>query len=1398
MMSDDLLPSPLSARAVRSYINFDGGDTIALDGSLQAELQSKGVAAIWQLLRTKGYAYLADEVGMGKTRQAMGVIATQFLSNPRSHVVIVCPGKTLQMQWAREWDTFIRTCYKALDDRLVSAVDGRPLQSLHLHERLSDFAKALLLNESRIHLLRYSSFSRPIWFSPKSADTPDGVLAQYVASLNEIGISQANQSEVKLVWQAAADKEGWRELLTAQLNEAFSGHVGTLLKSRCIDLVTLDEAQYLRHVENRQNTNLVHVFRGNVPKWQFLSATPLHSGEDDIKSLDSYLCRRPEGYDNSKACGNCTVRDSCTQAAYRMRRNSPDRVSAVTVLADFMVRRPRSFNDGNSPPRSHDKVGYRRYVRVASAASADPFLALTMAVVQKQLVGALNGQSNRFRQGECSSFESLAASVNRIQNDRDGNPSAVPEIDKQEYVGDRPPEKTPDRDIINRLNASFFSAMLPSLVRGNTPDPKYNLPHAKLTQVCDALTANNFLDGSLRKTVVFARRLDTVNELVLLLMSRFQGVIDSRINVWRDFLNQAASGITLREPVWLKEGFWVSRASDDNDPPEDTSKQEDDDAAGDGDQQLSNRAAGLAYFEAVKRASGTHTEHGKLKSFQSRLLTAPPKSGPFAGFLLPRPATINGLEEASVWDAAQLHWEQLLYTLLGADSSKPGYAWLFERAPMGESTWRLATLKRCLLQSMRQSDFLVDLYILNRFILTTPGSGGDVTLAPKLNWLLSVVESDLLPDALQRYLRNWKARFRLWLDHFDLIVDKCLPTGGDAKWERIYTNVDAAFSRMAPVAGRSGILSNKNAVTQFNFPTHPNILVCTDVLKEGVDMHLFCDDIVHYGVAWTSGDLEQRIGRIDRFGSKISRRIEAYTRPELAGMPRLNVEFPYLEGTLDRYQVERVMLAKVQSDMRLDLGKSAVEIGQITIGRLENPDEAGGVPQLAKAQYPACTLAVVDGAIESKGTFATVRQLGVRDPERTHAPEVGAMIVRKPWSGEFHPLLLQFLTSAIRGKKAARLVQQEYLAPLSQASTAPTLGVGDALQRSAPIAVSLLPYARDFQFEPECNTLTRQIRISDPFRSGVHRIQNVLLERMQDYLLLRTPVAGLSPESELPYWTSIINKENQCRSWGYLIYEKPVVWFVCFVLMPVGSLNGDMLETLSERVAKIGDHLQHLYCKGGDNQEWSYRARTSITDIAARHRAYFSERNHGFMTTVIDDLRAHGQLLAASEQWLSDGFATVLNTLYDKNLDERGLETLPISMLNNGVLQIRTKGPERFKIAAYLQLTPSRDEEDTLPPRLIWQVTTSTASRGPKPDLALNDWEQLRDSIPKEHQGDGVAFCNEDSDGNRRHFVFCHAPAKWDTARTQMISAWAQLLGYMNTSNFQRKRACSSFMDALK
>jgi ATP-dependent Lhr-like helicase len=299
MSRESILPSPLTASAVRSYIDFDGlPDDVGAEPSVQAQLQSEGVAGLWELMQRQDFAYLADEVGMGKTRQAMGVIATQLLSRPDSRIVIVCSSATLQRQWQSEWSQFLRTCYRLLDDRLLSSVDGAPLEDLHMHQNLREFAHALRAGESRIHLLRYSSFSRPLSLDKSS---PLNMLEDYAECIGVGDVDALDAAERWLATLHDGRTDGWEDRMRHELAASWFRRIGLLLTHGTqpgetgadeprlpLDLVIFDEAQYLRHTGNFQNTHVAQVFRRNVRHWLFLSATPLHSNSHDIRSLDAY------------------------------------------------------------------------------------------------------------------------------------------------------------------------------------------------------------------------------------------------------------------------------------------------------------------------------------------------------------------------------------------------------------------------------------------------------------------------------------------------------------------------------------------------------------------------------------------------------------------------------------------------------------------------------------------------------------------------------------------------------------------------------------------------------------------------------------------------------------------------------------------------------------------------------------------------------------------------------------------------------------------------------------------------------------------------------------------------------------------------------------------------------
>lgn len=96
----------------------------------------------------------------------------------------------------------------------------------------------------------------------------------------------------------------------------------------------------------------------------------------------------------------------------------------------------------------------------------------------------------------------------------------------------------------------------------------------------------------------------------------------------------------------------------------------------------------------------------------------------------------------------------------------------------------------------------------------------------------------------------------------------------------------------------------------FNTPFLPDILVCSEVMAEGVDLHRFCRYMIHHDLAWNPSTIEQRTGRIDRIGCKATDRhaITSY--------------LPYISGGADERQF-RVMRDREQW-FQVVMGQDAV------------------------------------------------------------------------------------------------------------------------------------------------------------------------------------------------------------------------------------------------------------------------------------------------------------------------------------------------------------------------------------------------------------------------------------------------------------------------------------------
>ena len=110
---------------------------------------------------------------------------------------------------------------------------------------------------------------------------------------------------------------------------------------------------------------------------------------------------------------------------------------------------------------------------------------------------------------------------------------------------------------------------------------------------------------------------------------------------------------------------------------------------------------------------------------------------------------------------------------------------------------------------------------------------------------------------------------------------------------------------VALVNGSTKASTRDRIFSGFNTPLLPEVLVCTSVGQEGIDLHRHCRHVVHYDLAWNPAVLEQRTGRADRIGSKTFRERDA-----AAGTAKVCLEIgvPFLAGTYDERMYEELRL----------------------------------------------------------------------------------------------------------------------------------------------------------------------------------------------------------------------------------------------------------------------------------------------------------------------------------------------------------------------------------------------------------------------------------------------------------------------------------------------------------
>lgn len=966
----------IDVEAARALLDF--GSRIG-EGQ-RAEEQLRGAVAIHNILIKHRVAYLADEVGMGKTYVALGALALFRHYQPDFRVLIVAPRENIQRKWQKELVNFAAHNVR-FDDLRMRALDGRPVRSLVHCGNLLELVRETSTDPDRDFFARMSSFSLPLG---RSGDD----------------------------WQRTRD--ALRHLLPWLPKEAFALHNKQAFKSNfayavcCalpkFDLVIVDEAHNLKHgystwasARNRvfaeafgradSAPNPKH-FPGYGPRAErvlFLSATPLEETYRHVwNQLDIF--GRAEPFSELRDEGVSEVRKK-------------------EVAAQFLLRRVTSIRIAD---REHTKNMYRREWRSGGVSKhddpikvTDPRQRLVVALVQKKVSELLSGKrfNHSFQIGMLASFESFLETAKLRRADQDE--PIFDDADQTDLASERDGIDVHD---LNRLAKNYRDTF------------QHEMPHPKMDAIVARLAAA-WTTGE--KSLVFVRRVASVKELKRKLDELYdkwlipyvrerlpaplRTQLDAIVEIYKQERSKSAAAIaTPIDVVRIDQDIddrggvdtffaWFFRG----DGPKGV-------LSGANIQGRFTKASGayatffadnyVADLLAVepgqvldtlaaavgRTATETIDEVTRLTAkYISRKAKRITRAARFdavqAGALeLLRDQAID----ASQKEAAAIYWEERYRTSLARESIRgtspelgkgvrssletatffttlrlPAWSALRNRIwpiPSSEdlrSRFREQVLRAELLATAgRLGHAFIDLYLASMAGRTTLALGryaeaGDDAEVDDIER----AEDRLLREYLERLdaqsrdpaTHPWGAFNELAeiTDHYDLILDINVPDARTAPLGESAREVTRLLRQQQPTGGMSGQV-NQTLVRQFRMPGYPFVLITTDLLQEGEDLHTFCSSIHHYGISWTPSAMEQRTGRIDRVRSQTDRRLASLER-EPIGDDWLQVYFPHLQDTVEVLQVDRVLdrMAAFLRLMHEDLAVPPTEQRRIDVTR---------------------------------------------------------------------------------------------------------------------------------------------------------------------------------------------------------------------------------------------------------------------------------------------------------------------------------------------------------------------------------------------------------------------------------------------------------------------------------
>lgn len=871
---------------INQYISFQYDKTKwkynALGSKDIPNIQAEGSAKLWNILQDKHVALLADEVGMGKTYQALAIMITLWLQKPNAKILLYAPNEIVAKKWIKEYETFIRYHYKYTDDKIKSSINGQPLRQA-------------VYCENQLELLRFVNQGWPSLYVCKTSSLSNFLskkITQYELDSLGIGI-------YKTVDDNSSDEEKakWMYRFAKKCNEFIYKKLAKENETP-FDLIVFDEAHYLRNAHADTNRSLVaHAFfakrdvnnyEGQKDEMKFLSqkallltATPNHSDSKNIESIVSIFNNNFKGK------------------------------SALDILEQICVRRFRRLNgktkhqyrqELDEPVEMNslqEKLFFALYQRSLVKHKAAQF--------KKQKDTSKNQNPYRLLYGYLEGFEFLPNSKNEtLQLSKDQNKSS--DFDSRD-----------DKRVIQDL------ADVHNKVYKHYPvHPKY----LKTTENLSPVFSENL---SPEKKVVFVRRIPSVFELSRRVIEAYDKqftslLLDAKgLDTPKDFKEWNENTLRKYFATEAKKTF------DETDEIENTD--ENNDVAVDDPYNVSSKYYSLFTIRKEGKYKTTDCSNFRnrfLKEFTLFSVFMNPGADYFDKPYVFSKYLYQGEKRNYTVTASKLRFEGLdrkkqdqLFSYISFPNDlteKPGQEddfptlftiWINAIKQTDDKLFVEALKKYKAFTELEKEAFSnyvsKGLLFASSYLILFYANFKSITKKrnPKPEKLYlefcKTVERDMIPKGLAILIAKAVTSFRLFYEkELNITAENLLYE----KW--------AFLNNTSPVYPVCAETNRGSILKAFNTPFYPNVLVATSVLQEGVDLHYHCNEVIHYGLAWTQGDNEQRVGRVDRLNGKMEIQLKE------SASAILPIHYPYLKNTIDQDQTARFIMRKKEAEKLID------------------------------------------------------------------------------------------------------------------------------------------------------------------------------------------------------------------------------------------------------------------------------------------------------------------------------------------------------------------------------------------------------------------------------------------------------------------------------------------------